>query len=889
MKRFISCILCASMVTAAATVMAASDDEITFSKITFDEAEWSTTSFQEKVSLTNDDGVAVTITQPTPGSVTDSGFVVDNPTGNKYLQFKNISSTNVQPTFYIKPAAPLTEDFAVEFDYAADGLGYARAFRVVAYPVHADGVQTSATGNKFLEVNTANSTTTNCMVPISGTDTKKGTYPRDKKFQHVRIVTKFADTGNPTFDVYLDGTAAATDIPYTSYNGNGIAELRFEMNVSTTYVEQLAFDNIEIAKPVSINLPGYYSDGMVIPEDQAFVVKGDGLKAGTTVYSEIVSGTETVLETSAVVQADSSFQCSFSDTTSLVSGAEYKLKVRSGQAEKVIENVTYGKLLGFEGQTITAVCNNKENARIYVCTDGLEGEWLVGNDISGYDFECEVLNNLSGSYAGVVNFDEFDAFEIYKTICGSNITDEYLTASQTPVVFTGVASLTGSNYLDEIALNELEKKHYDKAIKVTAFDVSGAETALRVAQAIEGTYNRFIPWDINISGNKVYLVVSNDVDSVTASDFVATDINGNTYVGTSAQVDGNVVIIIFEGAETIIKLEYKEITDYLLDEEWNALVPFVSEFAAKETYDFTKAYDRDKFVDVYTSVDSTVTKQSDSIEVSGSSEFGIERKNLYYSAQNMTFTLKTEGVGAVEVLFGETSVYTGSLGTDIELQIDERTDGIYVNDVISSITDTEVSNIKVLFSGCTLAEITELEISMPEYSEILTLIVDVNALPDEAVYSAKDEIKRVYDNYVDLGGANNSYLTQEQKTKMASLYESYQEFIAAEQNPKANLNFTNNVPQTFDGGAITQLTFNASNINSRVPFDVQLVAVVYSSDGRMIGLDTDSAVVAPSSSEELNVDVDLRSVEAGRVSLFMLNKLSKGYLLFNDMGNEINN
>ncbi len=308
-RRLISTLLCAA-VLAAYAVMPVSANSLSYSDVTFDESAWSTTSFDSTVSFTDDDGTTITITQPTPGSVTDAGFVADNPAGNKYLQFENTTSTNAQPTLYIKPAAPLTEDFAIEFDYAADGLSYGRAFRAVAYPVHADGVQTSATGNKFLEINTANSTTTNCKIPINGTDTTKGTYTRDKKFQSVKIVTKFAGTGNPTFDVYIGGTVAATGIPYTSYNGKGIAELRFEMNVSTTYVQRLAFDNIKI---YDVAVPKY--NGTFDFEANQYAAinrqKDSGATTGTTltfddgtfIHTQVTSTTGS----SAITMTDSGF------------------------------------------------------------------------------------------------------------------------------------------------------------------------------------------------------------------------------------------------------------------------------------------------------------------------------------------------------------------------------------------------------------------------------------------------------------------------------------------------------------------------------------------------------------------------------------------------------
>lgn len=886
-------------------------------------------------SFTDTDGTLAAIGKTAAGTTVmvknSDSLVPENPDSNKFVKFDYNGNTGSETAsnVTVTPASSIKEDFIFQFDYALDcsngGSGnYSAANNSLMYITIMPDIQNDTSNmwkygtkavviDQALNIKTPAKPTSSIAPSISAGCTKIGANERGNGFATMKVETRFKDGDYPVYDIYVkypgdsEFTVLTTDRQYATvgygnaslpadvYNDYGIKYITVTISAGDDKVAQVAenvfdvaIDNLTLRAPDSINLSPIYSDGMVVPKNSQFKIIGNGLSEGSRISASIYNSSDRqVMSTTAESEKDTSFELIFDDTSLLSEDDMYYIEIKSGTLSKRINYVLCGRVVAFVGGE--GYAEETDNISM-VFKDGI---WYNPGDYTGLDYERTVGGNMSGIIVGEDEVSKLPANYIVYTVTDQNFDDnelsdfvEPLIAGGKKIVFRGAlenGKLSAEEAFElENRLNNLSKKYYGDVLFVPASD--GGDYAGRMADVLNDAESLFNYWDINVNGNNVYLTLSGIPESVDAACFTGEDINGNIYPAEAATVEGKTICLTFKNEEAITRLMHgrNPEKDFVYSKGNMPLPRFAAEFTAKEKYDFKNLYDREKFVSLFEGNNAQITKSSDGdliISKKANGVFGVERKNLYYSADSVEIKLGLGDSEEIRLTSGDSVIFEGRVSKEDTILLKRIDDKLFVNDRELSEDISVIENLKLEFLNCSEAVLKNLEISMPEYGRILELISVINNLPkaSEVKYADKADVQSAYEKYMLLGGENVLYFTPEQTSKMKELKAVLERYTLSEQKMKDNVFAEADIPAEYSAGKAKQ-KLTVGNKNNDVPYDVICVVAVYSEEGKLIDISSESINLQPGETYDVSLQFDTSNAKS--VDIYVLNNIFEGYMLY---------
>lgn len=933
LKIFSGCILAAAVFANAPASYAS--DLVTSTAVDFSDSCWE--GFGGSGDFAQADGAVVGISKNDGADIEikdseNADFVTDLNGAEKYLQYTTEKGKGPN-TLTIQPKNALKEDFSFEFKAAGKRVGGSdvRYLTIVMIP---EGAADNTHGTTVFGWN-------NSYMYDTGTSGQSSRWPNNNEIMRIEIPNwgnKYAIgfSGNtlrsykidvhfeansvPTFDLwgyYAANTGLEEDdegrqlllkgVKFASRDGNntsavdyskGIGSIRIEMGANENS-EGIALADMKISEMGKILLADIYSDNMVITKNKPFVIVGSGLNGGVEVTAQIIDDEEnTAAQETVFTDKNGVFNCVFADLSQLLSDKTYKLLLKSGNIERIIQNVALGEVWVFDGsENFSDGAESENNNRLFVAGNGGKGSWKYAKDCAGLDTQAKILDRLSeksGSVAGgIIGFENVGTYVPDGIIClasandlknGISRFDEYINAAKAnniKVLYTIPCDADGMSAEElfnlQCAAVNLEKSNYAviKGVPVVKADLPN-DVVERIVNGIYGEYVSLVDYELSVKGSEVYLFLSDNADGVYGDDFLAEDVSGKVNSAESVEKDGNVIKLTFGTTDDIIKLYYGKsgISRPIYSENrMTVLAPFAIDYDGKEEFDFADDYDRAKFSKLYCS-DTADFSDSGLIISDGSV---LLRDKLCFAADDVNISMSASGRGEFKLLINGTVLYENEIAGSNVIEIKRNNNVLEINGQIVESDIEAIDTLSISFADVNGLVLSEFKAAMPHYSEVLEVIIGLKNLPDynNATYNDVADIMAMCDKYDDLGGETNSIFSSELNEKVKKLKEFCEKAETEKQNIGENIKATFSINEADNYKAVIKL----NNSSSLVPYSVECLAIVYNAEGALASISSKKITLPPS--EEKNIEIIPNSVNAGKghINYYVLNDVALGYVI----------
>ena len=913
-------------------VSAASEDMVALSVIDFTDNAWD--NFAGGSSLVQSDGTKIeaSLVSGANFSLKDSnneGFVKNLNGSGKYLQYDAATGggTNV---ITVSPQAALTEDFSLEFKAAGkrNTSNRERYLSVVMVPDGSDNISgttvmgwnnsymydTGTTGTASRWPN--NTIPLQLIIPNWGTTQKYAIGYSETDLRSYKIDVHFNEGGVPTFDlwgVYATGTGLEEDeegrqlllknVKFAEKDGlgkntvdysKGLGSIRIEMG-SKTSDEGIAFADIKISQKAKIQLFDIFSDNMMISSKNGVTVSGWGLNEGADVCAQILDKGTVALESYGTANESGRFSCRFDDVSELDCEKSYTMLLKSGSAEKLVENVGIGNVWFFDGdENFNEGMPVSGNARLYLTDESGHGSWISAENVKNYSAVCSILNAMGENSAGIIGTEEFDSYSADGIVYFTSSNDaknyyedfnQYIKNAESnglKVVYTTLYNKEALNADDVFDVQKsavkLEKENYNCAIRVP---ISPADSFADICKRITGAAlygNRSpIDFELSVTENKAYLTLSQSVGDVTEKDFCAKDISGKICKALAVEKNNKTLIITFDTKKELLNVYYGKdgVTEPVYSADGSTVLsPFETDFDAKEEFLLSKEFDCRRFEALYGADSENMVENGFKL----SNGTILERTKIGYSADETAISFDSQGSGHVKLFINDVLFSETDFNNNFFAKITRENGGNFVNGMHVEDADgiTVIDKIRLDFSGSTEAVMTAFKAEMAGYSDILEVVFAINELPDvkDADYSDVEKISAVCEKFDALGGEDGNF-SSEVKEKVRDL-KAFCKSIETEKEKIAE-RISVNFVSVDDKSLITNII--VSNSSALVPFNAECLAAVYDSDGRLVKITSVKETLNPGKNVNITLDPGISGFSGGYVSFYVINDISDGLLL----------
>ncbi len=913
-------------------VSAASEDMVAVSVINFADNAWD--DFAGGSSLVQTDGTKIEASL-VPGAnfslkgSNNEGFVTNLNGVGKYLQYDAATGGGIN-VITVSPQAALTEDFSLEFKAAGkrNTSNRERYLSVVMVPDGSDntaGTTVMGWNNSYMyDTGTAgngsrwpnNTTPLQLIIPNWGTTQKYAIGYSETDFRSYKIDVHFNEGDLPTFDlwgVYAAGTGLEEDedgrqlllknVKFAEKDGTGqnavdyskgIGSIRIEMG-SKTSDEGIAFADIKISQKAKIQLFDIFSDNMMISSKNGVTVRGWGLSEGADICAQILDNGTVVLESYGTANESGRFSCKFDDVSELDYGKNYTMLLKCGTVEKIIENVGKGNVWFFDGdENFNESEHATGSARLYVTDENGRGSWISAENTENYSAVCSILNAMGENSAGIIGTKEIDSYSADGVVYFTSSNDaknyyedfnQYIKNAESnglKVVYTTLynkEALSADSVFD-VQKNtvKLEKENYNCAIRVPIASAdSFTDICKRITDAALYGKRSPIDYELSVSGNKAYIILSQSVGDVTEKDFCASDISGKICKATVIEKNDKTLIITFDTEKEIVNVCYGKdgVTEPVYSADGSTVLsPFETDFDAKEEFSLSKEFDCCRFEALYGADSENMVENGFKL----SDGTVLERAQIGYSADETAISFDSQGSGHVKLSINDVLFFETDFNNNFFAKITRENGGNFVNGMHVEDADgiTVIDKIRLDFSETNEAVMTAFKAEMKGYSDILGVVFAINELPDvkDADYSDVEKISAVCEKFDALGGEDGNF-SDEVKEKVREL-KAFCKSIETEKEKIAE-----KISVTFASVDDKSLRTNiiVSNSSALVPFNAECLAAVYDSDGRLVKITSVKETLNPGKNVNITLDPGISGFSGGYVSFYVINDISDGLLL----------